>query len=245
MAEGIGDLQLWPVLLVVTILGVAFYGMRNGYSGVMFGITARRRHDPQSSTNRRDAIRCGRRAVIAGGAVVAFLVLTVNANVLVVYDWRSLLIVEPAMMLGLAALALARPKARPGISVVDPMGFVAWVGLGIVIPIALSAFDLHLDREARETITETHERLGLADKSIDERSRDAVQFKGSSSHNLQTRKWARRGLSDARSGLRAANRLLAKTPFGAERHRLLEFHADFVREIGRYEAFVRWLGETP
>jgi hypothetical protein len=245
MAEGIGDIQLWPVFLVLTIFGVAIYGMIIGFSGVIFGIAARRRHDPQPSTNRRDAIRCGRRALIAGGVVIAILVLGVNANVLELYSWRSLLLVEPALLLGLAAFALARPKARPGISVVDLMGFVAWVGLGIAAPIELSAFDLYLDREARETITETHARLKLADKSMEKRYREAIELKGSSSRKLQARESARHGLSDARSGLRAANRLLSKTPYGSERQQLLKFHTDFAHQVGRYKGFVHGLGEAP
>jgi hypothetical protein len=245
MVEGIGDLQLGSVLLALAIFGVAIYGMKIGFSGVMFGIAARRGHDPQPSTNRRDAIRCGKRAVIAGGAVVVVLVLGVSTNILVLYSCRPLLLVEPALLLGLAAFTLARPQARPGISVVDPREFVNLVGLGITIPMALLAFDLYLDREAREAITETHERLSLADKSMEKRCREAVELNESSTRKLQAREWARHGLSDARSGLRAANRLLAKTPFGSERHRLLEFHADFAHQVGCYKGFVHGLGETP
>ena len=236
---------LWVFLLMdliaLAILGTALYGTVMGLVGVTLGILARRRNDQQPSTTRRDAIRCGRRALIAGGVGLA--VLTTIGTVLELSDWRLLLIAEPALMFGVAAIVLARPRARPGISLVDLMGFVAWFGLAIAAPIELSA--LQLKRELGETIYYAHERLAFADEMMEMAYDHGVRTKYSSAHDYETRQQARRGLDDARTGLQAAERLAATTPKGPERRRLLGLRADFARQIKRYEKFVRELGEEP
>ena len=212
-----------------------------GLVGVIFAIAARSRTDRQPSTTWQESIRCGRHAVIAGGVTLAIL-MTISV-VLELSDWRLLLIVEPALMLGVTALVLAEPKARPGISVVGLMGFVAWVGVAIAIPIEVSA--LQLDREARETIINARERLAIADRLMDDGYEEAVHAKFSSARDLRIRRWARLSLREARTGLQATERLAARSREGPERRRLLGLRADFIRQIGRYEEFVRGLGETP
>jgi hypothetical protein len=227
-------------LILLAVLGVALYGMGAGFAGVVLGIEARGRPDRPPSTIRRDARRYGRHALIAGGVELA-VIATISAGL--ESDLRLLLIAKPELLLGVAAIVLARPTAGPWFRVLDLMGLVAWVGLAIAAPIELSA--LQLDRETRRTIAETRERLAIADEIMDEGYDQAVRAKFWSVHNDQTRQWARIGLEDARSGLRAAERLAAKAPDGPERRRLLGLRAGFAGQIERYEGFVRGLGENP
>jgi hypothetical protein len=234
----------WALLLLglisLAILGVALYGMGVGLAGVLLGLEARARPDRQPATIRRDARRYGWHAMIAGGIDLAvFATISVGLK----GDLRLLLITEPALLLGVAAIVLTRPSAGPGFRVLELMGVVAWVGLVIAAPIELSA--LQLDREARRTIAETHERLAIADRIMDEGYDQAVRAKFSSVHDDQTRRRAQIGLEDARSGLRAAERLAAQAPDGQERRRLLGLRAYFAGRIERYERFVRGLGENP
>jgi hypothetical protein len=227
-------------LILLAVLGVALYGMGAGFVGVVLGIEARRRPDRQPSTIRRDARRYGGHALIAGGvelAVIATIIAALES------DLRLSLIAAPALLLGVAAIVLASPTAGLGFLVLDLMGLVAWVGLAIAAPIELSA--VQFDRDSRRTIAETRERLAIADEIMDEGYDQAVGAKFWSVHDDQTRRWARIGLEDARSGLRAAEGLAAKAPDGPERRRLLGLRAGFAGQIERYEGFVRRLGEDP
>ncbi len=140
-----------------------------------------------------------------------------------------LLIAEPALLLGVAAIVLGRPSALPGFRVLDLMGALVWVCLAIMAPIEMLA--LQLDREMRRTIAKTRERLAIADGMMDEGYNQAVRAKFSTVHDGQTRMWARIGLEDARSGLRAAERLSAEAPDGEERRRLLGLRVYFAGQI--------------
>jgi hypothetical protein len=250
--KGLNDPMMVPVpepwalllisLILLAILGVALYGMGPGFAGVVLGIEVRARPDRQPATVRRDARRYGRHALISGGVYLACYA-TISAGLKSDLDLRLLLIAEPALLLGVAAIVLARPTAGPGLRVLDLISLVAWAGQAVAAPIELSA--LQLDREMRRTIAETHERIAIADEIMDERYDQAVRAKVWSVHNDQTRRWARIGLQDARSGLRAAERLAAQAPDGPERRRLLGLRAEFAGQIERYEGFVRGLGENP
>jgi hypothetical protein len=226
-------------LIVIAFLGIALYGAVAGFAGVALGIEARVRADRQPSTIRRDARRYGRHALIAGG--VALAMATISAGLK--RDLRLLLIAEPALVFGVTAITLARPSAGPGFQVLKVIFLIVWFGLAIAVPIELSAFQR--DRDLRRTIAETRERIAIADKIMDERYDQAVQAKVWSVQNDHTRQWARIGLEDARSGLRAAERLAAQAPDGPERRRLLGLRGEFAIQIERYEGFVRGLGENP
>ncbi len=231
---------LLPGLIVLAIISVALYGTGAGLAGVLLGIEARARPDRQPSSSRRDARRYGWHALIAGGIDLAVLA---TINVGLNGDLRSLLIAEPALLLGVAAIVLGFPSAGPGFRVLDLMGVVAWIALAITPPIELSA--LQLDREMRRTIAETRERIAIADGIMDEGYDQAVRAKFWSVHDGQTREWARIGLKDARSGLRAAERLAAQAPDGQERRRLLGLRVYFADRIEHYEGLIRGLGENP
>jgi hypothetical protein len=227
-------------LILLAIFGVALYGTGAGLKGVLLGIEASARPDRQPSTSRRDARRYGWHALIAGGIDLAVLA-TISAGGK--GDLRFLLIAEPALLLGVAAIVLGRPSALPGFRVLDLMAALAWVGLAIMAPIELLA--LQLDREMRRTIAETRERLAIADGMMDEGYDQAVRAKFFSVHDSHTRLWARIGLDDARSGFRAAERLSAQAPDGEERRRLLGLRVYFAGQIERYEGFVRGFGANP
>jgi hypothetical protein len=233
----------WALLLIGLILiaffGCALYGAGAGFAGLVLGILARVRADRQPSKSRQNARRYGRHALIAGG--VALAVATISAGLK--GDLRILLIAEPALVFGATAIGLSRPSAEPRSWVLDLMGLIVWVGLAIAAPIGLWA--LQLDRDLRRTIAETRERIAIADKIMDDGYDQAVRAKFWTVRNDLTRQWARRGLQDARSGLRAAERLAAQAPDGPERQRLLGLRAEFAGQIERYEGFVRGLGETP
>jgi hypothetical protein len=234
----------WALLLLglisLAILGVALYGTGAGFAGVLLGIEARTRPDRERSTIRPDARRYGWHALIAGGVDLAIFA-TISVGLM--GDLRLLLIAEPALLLGVAAIVLGLPPAGPRFRVLDLMGVVGWVGLAITAPIELSA--LQLDRETRRTIAETRERLAIADGIMDEGYDQAVRAKFWSVHDGQTRNWARIGLEDARSGLLAAERLAAQAPDGQERRRLLGLRVYFTGRLERYEGLVRGLGEKP
>ena len=237
-------LEPWAFLLlgliVLAILGVALYGTGAGLAGVLLGIEAPARPDRHPSTNRLDARRYGWYALIAGGIDLPILVtICVGGK----GDLRLLLIAEPALLLGVAAIVLGRPSAGPGFRVFYLMGVVAWVGLAVMAPIEL--LGLQFDREMRQTIAETRERLAIADRIMDEGYDQAVRAKFWSVRDGQTRKWARIGLEDARSGLRAAERLAAQAPDGQERRRLLGLRVYFAGRIEHYEGLARGLGENP
>jgi hypothetical protein len=228
-------------LLLLAILGVALYGTGAGLAGVLLGIEARARPDRQPSTSRRDARRYGWHALIAGGINLAVLAATISVGHK--GDQRLLLIAEPALLLGVAAIVLGWPSAGTGFRVLDLMGVVAWVALAITAPIEL--FALHRDREMRRTIAETRERLAIADGIMDEGYDQAVRAKFWSVHDSQTREWARIGLRDARSGFRAAERLAAQAPDGQERRRLLGLRVYFAGRVEHYQGLIRGLGENP
>jgi hypothetical protein len=227
-------------LILLAIFGVALYGTGAGLKGVLLGIEASARPDRQPSTSRRDARRYGWHALIAGGIDLAILA---TISVGLKGDLRPLLIAEPALLLGIAAIVLGWPSAGPGFRVLDLMGVVAWLGLAIMTPIELLA--VQLDREMRRTIAETRERLAIADGKMEAGYDQAVRAKFWSVRDGQTRMWARIGLEDARSGFRAAERLSAQAPDGEERRRLLGLRVYFAGQIERYEGYVRGIGANP
>jgi hypothetical protein len=233
-------LEPWALLLVgligLAFLGIALYGAGAGFAGVVRGIEARVRALRQPSTILREARRYGRHALIAGGVALAMATFTAGLK----RDLRLLLIAEPALVLGVAAIGLARPPAGPRSWVLDLMGLPVWFGLAIAAAIGLSA--LQRDRELRRTIAETRERIAIADKVMDDGYDRAVRAKFWSVHDDQTRRWAQIGLEDARSGLRAAERLAEQAPDGPERRRLLGLRAEFAGQIERYKGFALGLG---
>jgi hypothetical protein len=226
-------------LIVIAFLGIALYGAGAGFAGVVLGIEARVRADRQPSTIRRDARRYGRHALIAGGVAPAMATISAGLK----RDLRVLLIAEPALVLGVTAIGLARPSAGPRSRVLDLMGLIVWFGLAIAASIGLVA--LQLDRELRRTIGQSRERIAIADKIMGDGYDQAVRAEVWSVQNDQTRRWARIGLEDARSRLRAVERLAAQAPDGPERRWLLGLRGEFAGQIERYEGFVRGLGENP
>jgi hypothetical protein len=236
----------WVILLlnliVLVVLAIPIYGMGIGFAGVVVGIGVRWRLVRQPTTTRQDARRYGRHALIAGGTYLAVFA-TTGIVLKSDFDLRLLLIAEPALLLGIAAIVLARPSAGHAVRLWELMGLHAWIGLAIAIPVEL--FALQLARDMRRTIAETRERLTFADEIMVKGYDQAVRAKIWSVHSDQTRQWARMGLEDARAGLGATEELAVKTRRGPERRRLLELRDEFADQIGRYEEFVRGLGEKP
>ena len=115
-------------LILLAILGVGLYGTGAGLAGVL---SVSKRQWPRSAAVRPTGggvVRYGWHALIAGAIDLAVLA---TISVGLKGDLRFLLIAEPALLLGVAAIVLGWPSAGSGFRVLDLMGLVAWIGLAI------------------------------------------------------------------------------------------------------------------
>lgn len=231
-------------LVMLAVVVVAVFGIVPGFMGLVMGILARGQPEPQSSVSRQEAVSNGKQALIAAGIYSAAFATLFAINTKI--NLWLLLIAEPALMLGVAAILLARSSGPRGFRVLDLMLLICWIALTIAIPIQISA--LQSDREAWWTIANSRMQLTIADKTMEEGYGRAVKMTAmgtSSVHTRQTYDWARIGLSDAQEGLRAVEHLTARTTNGTKQQRLSRLHDEFTRQIKRYEEFVSGLGGKP